>query len=65
MAHLISVKFGLAECLDADLLEGDDDKTDEHVEEDEGHDAHVEKEEDEGVGGGIRFRAHWVVVVLE
>ena len=65
MADLIPVQFGLAEGLDADLLKGDNDESDEHVEEDECHDAHVEEEEDGGVGRGFGSRANWLIAALE
>ena len=64
-SDLISIQFGLAEGLDPNLLECDDDKANEHVEEDEGHGAHVEQKEDEGIGRGAGSWAHWLIAVLE
>ena len=64
-SDLISVQFRLSEGLDAHLLKCDDDETDEHVEEDQGHGAHVEEEEDEGERRGARSRTHWFIGVLE
>lgn len=62
---LVSVQLCFTESFDSNFLERDNDKADEHVEQDQCHDAHEEKEVNECVGGGIRAGTLWVIGVLK
>lgn len=62
---LISVQLWFTESLDSNFLKRDNDKTDEHVEQDQCHDAHEEKEVDECIGRGVWAGPLWVIGVLK
>ena len=53
-SHLVPVQLCLSECLDSNLLKSDNNETDKELQQDEGHDYHVEDE----VNGSLSLVVH-------